>query len=126
MPSVQATNEVHAQRARSASLSLFYNAEYIECQSCHQHLPLTVLRSGLSEDDRLMLEALKDKFLSGISIEEAQSTLLTSGVDLPTVSRFVSVAAGIAHKLCPRCHLAFRDEVIKCHKCGHVLPSKDT
>ena len=69
-------------------------AQYIECQSCHQHLPITVLRSGLSEADRLMLDALKDKLLSGISIEEAQSTLLTSGVDLPTVTRLSASQPG--------------------------------
>jgi uncharacterized protein YbaR (Trm112 family) len=101
-------------------------AEYIECQSCRQHLPLTVLRTGLSADDRQMLDALKDKLVSGISIEEAQSMLLVSGVDIPTVTRYVSVAAGIGHKLCPHCNLTFRDEVIKCHKCGRVLPLKDT
>jgi hypothetical protein len=101
-------------------------AEYIECQSCHQHLPLSVLRSGLSADDRQMLDALKDRLVSGTSIEEAQSILLASGVDLPTVTRYVSVAAGIGHKVCSRCNLTFRDEVIKCHKCGHVLALKDT
>ena len=100
-------------------------AEYIECQSCHQHFPLTVLRSGLSEADRLMLDALREKLVSGVSMEEVHSSLVASGVDLPTVTRFVSVAAGIAHKICPRCHLTFREEVIKCHKCGHVLPSKN-
>src|SRR4051812_37305438 len=70
-------------------------AEYIECQSCQQRLPLTALRSGLSANDRQMLDALKDKLVSGTPIEEAQSMLLGSGVDLPTVTRFVSVAAGI-------------------------------
>lgn len=99
-------------------------AEYVECQICRQRFPLDVLRSKLSPDVAQVLDNLKAKLQSGTSIEEAESLLIKAGIDLPTVGRCVSVAAGIGHKQCPRCNLTFRDEVLKCHKCGHVLPAK--
>lgn len=99
-------------------------AEYVECQSCRQKFPLDVLRTGISTDIQQILGAIKDKLMLGISIQEAESLLLDSGIDLPTVKRYVSVAAGIAHKKCERCHLTFVDSVPKCNKCGNALPIK--
>ena len=96
-------------------------AEYIECQVCRSRFPLDVLRSGLSPDIVQILEAIKDKLKSGISTEEAEATLIRAGIDAGTVQRYVTVAAGIGLKRCPRCSLTFRGDVPKCHKCGHVF-----
>jgi len=98
--------------------------EYIECQGCRNRFTLDVLRTGLSTDIQGIIASLKEKLSSGLSIEEVQENLLGSGIDLPTVKRYVSVAAGILHKRCPRCNLRFIDDVHKCHKCGHLLPSQ--
>ena len=97
-------------------------SEYVECQGCRQKFSLDVLRTGISTDVQQILGAIKDKLALGISIQEAEELLLDSGIDLPTVKRYVSVAAGIAHRKCPRCQLTFVDSVPKCNKCGNALP----
>ena len=96
--------------------------EYVECQTCMQKFTMDVLRTGLSQDVEQILGALKEKLSSGTSLEEAQTFLTDKGLDARTVKRYVSVAAGIALKHCRRCHLTFRDGVLKCHKCGDPLP----
>jgi transposase-like protein len=98
--------------------------EYVECQTCRKRFSMEVLRSGLPQDARQILDALQTKLLAGASIEETEAALIASGIDLRTAKRYVGVAAGIGHKHCPPCGLTFREEVIKCRKCGHVLPGK--
>ena len=98
--------------------------EYVECQKCRQKYSTDILRTGLSGDIKQVLDSLKDKLLSGKAIQEVEATLLQSGIDAAHVKRYVSVAAGISHKHCPNCQLTYRDEVMKCHKCGHVLPPR--
>src|ERR1039457_5741895 len=96
--------------------------EYIECQSCQKHFTLDILREKIAPDIKQMLAVLQQKLSEGTSLKEAESQLLESGFEMTMVKHYVSVAAGINHKKCPRCELTFRSAVIKCHKCGQVLP----
>ena len=96
--------------------------EYVECQRCHKRFTMEILREKIAPDIRQMLVALQQKLSTGTSIQEAESSLLEAGFELNLVKRYVSIAAGISHKKCPRCILTFRNDVAKCHKCGHVLP----
>ena len=96
-------------------------AEYAECQRCKSQFPLDVLRAGLASDTQRILSTLAEKLNSGISVEDMQSTLLESGIELQTVKRYVSVAAGISRKRCPECGHSFRTEVMKCKKCRRIL-----
>jgi hypothetical protein len=81
------------------------------------------LRIGLSTDAQRILSSLTEQLKSGISIEEMQSKLLDSGIELKMVKRYVSVAAGISHKQCSQCNRTYRSDVIKCPKCSRVLTS---
>jgi hypothetical protein len=96
-------------------------AEYVECQACKHRFPLDALRSQASPELIQILDTLKENLKAGSSMEETQSLLLDRGIDLPTVKRYVSIAAGISHKRCPRCDLRFRSDVFKCNKCGAGL-----
>jgi hypothetical protein len=97
-------------------------SEYLECQACKTRYSLEILRTGVSSDARQILDAIKGKLESGVSLQEAEGQLLDSGIDAGSVKRYVSVAAGIAHRKCLRCELTYIASVHKCHKCGASLP----
>jgi hypothetical protein len=98
--------------------------EYVECQRCRQQFTMDVLRGKIPPDIEQMIATLQEKLSGGTSIQEAESRLLESGFEPALVKRYVNVAAGIFPKKCPRCALTFRNDVVKCHKCGHVLPCR--
>ena len=100
-------------------------SEFVECQRCKRRYTLDVLRTGLSPDDMQMLKALQQKLTDGMAIQEAEAQLQASGFEAAMVKRYVGVATGINHKKCVPCGLTYRAEVLKCHKCGHVLPAKN-
>lgn len=96
--------------------------EYIECQTCRQRFPLSVLRVKLPESTEKLIEGLKEKLSAGLSIEEAESSLGEAGMKIGDVKQYISVAAGIGRKRCPECNLTYRKNVLNCRKCSHGLP----
>jgi len=124
----ETTSYKHKERVKRLLLFCFVPVtigtigEYVECQRCRQRYNLDILRGKIAPDIEQMLAALQKKLSEGTSIQEAESRLLESGFEMPLVKRYVGIASGIFHKKCPRCILTFRNDVIKCHKCGQVLP----
>ena len=99
-------------------------AEYVECQRCKQRYRMDVLRQGMPTDIAQMIEGLRGRLCDGLALQDAERQLLDAGFEFALVKRYVSVAAGINFKKCAPCALTYRAEVMKCSKCGHVLPSK--
>lgn len=120
----------HKEKVRKRNIRLFFTIlgetleEFVECQTCKTKYSLEILRAGISADARQVLESLKEKLASGISLQEAETLLSATGAAAGSVKRYVSVAAGIAHRKCPRCQLTYVASVHKCHKCGNSLPEK--
>lgn len=97
--------------------------QYVECQRCKGKFSVETLRGEIPADQSQILNELQARLRTGTAIEHIEQDLLKAGIDLVIVRRYVSVAVGISRKRCPQGHLSYHHSVIKCTKCGHVLPA---
>lgn len=101
--------------------------EFIECTTCRRTYALDVLNYKPSKpqpDVAQVLNAVKDKLDRGMPVEYVISDLTLEGFDRDVAGNMITMAAGEARRICPKCELTYAASVVICPDCKLALTEK--